>query len=62
MNCPLGKAVPKLRLRPTIAISPMRTKKELARENKPCTYYLYRGARKTAIADRTLPVREGRLL
>jgi hypothetical protein len=37
-------------------------KKELAPENKPCTYHLYRGARKTAIADRTLPVREGRLL
>jgi hypothetical protein len=43
-------------------IPPKRTKKELALENKPCTYHLPRGARKTAIADRTLPVREGRLL
>ncbi|HEY6732299.1 MAG TPA: hypothetical protein VI256_00625, partial [Roseiarcus sp.] len=41
---------------------PSENKKELARKNKPCTYHLHRGARKTAIADRTLPVREGRLL
>ncbi len=39
------------------------TKIELARENKPCTYWLINwGARKTAIADRTLPVTEGRWL
>jgi hypothetical protein len=38
------------------------TKKELAHENKPCTYCFYRGARKTAIAERMRPVREGRWL
>jgi Family of unknown function (DUF5677) len=53
---------PKRSNSPLVALSPVRTKKELARENKPCTYHRHRGARKTAIADRTLPVREGRWL
>jgi hypothetical protein len=52
-----------VQVRPKNDLVPVRaTKKELAPENKTCTQCLHWGARKTAIADRTLPVREGEWL
>jgi hypothetical protein len=42
----LVEVVPTMWLMLTIAISPKRTKKELALENKPCTYHFIGGRAK----------------
>ncbi len=53
------EVVPKLRLTPTIAISQKEQKKNLRARTNHAHIPVPRGAREAAVADRTLPVREG---